>query len=56
MDKLFYAALEHGLLINPGNIYDKRTNQYIRLSFAYASEADLVEGIAKLSKLVKQTL
>jgi GntR family transcriptional regulator of abcA and norABC len=56
MDKLFYTALENGLLINPGNIYDKRSNQYIRISFAYAREADLIEGIYKLSKLVKQAL
>ncbi|MED4727403.1 PLP-dependent aminotransferase family protein [Aneurinibacillus migulanus] len=51
--KLFEKALAEGILLNPGNIYDLHANQYLRLSYAYASLTDLTSGIEKLSILIR---
>lgn len=51
-EKLFQAALQKKILINPGSIYDFSQNEYIRLSYAYASEEELRIGIRTLADLI----
>lgn len=52
VQKLFELALQEGILINPGSIYDKNAQQHIRLSYAYATFEQLEEGLIKLSQLI----
>lgn len=54
MNKLFTLSSKEGLLINPGSIYDFSNNQYIRISYSYASLSDLENGLKRLSKLIKK--
>lgn len=53
MRELFEKALAEGILVNPGNIYDPQSNQYLRLSYSYASLPELEAGIEKLSMLIR---
>ncbi len=53
-EKLFHGALEQGVLINPGNIYDYRRNTALRLSYAYAEPKELERGIAVLAELIRR--
>lgn len=53
MKRLFKRAAEDNLLINPGQIYDFDDNQYIRISYAYASESELDRGLKKLAGLIE---
>ncbi|MCX7711383.1 MAG: PLP-dependent aminotransferase family protein [Clostridia bacterium] len=52
MVELFTKALGRRILIHPGNLYEFHSNQYIRLSYAYASPKEIESGIRTLSKLV----
>ncbi|WP_371380129.1 PLP-dependent aminotransferase family protein [Sporomusa aerivorans] len=54
MHKLFKAALDTGLLINPGNIYDPLSNQHLRLSYSYAALPDLKKGLYRLAGIIRQ--
>ncbi|MDU4959038.1 MAG: PLP-dependent aminotransferase family protein [Sporomusaceae bacterium] len=56
MPKLFKAALDNGLLIHPGNLYDTRSSRHLRLSYAYASLPQLEEGLTRLAALIKAQL
>jgi len=51
--KLFDLALREGILINPGNVYDKHDDQHLRISYSYASLEQLEEGLIQLAKLIK---
>ncbi len=51
-DKLFTLALNKKILINPGNIYDFSKNQYLRISYSYASLKDLEYGLKCLSEII----
>lgn len=51
--RLFKVCAEQGILINPGQIYDFEDNQYLRISFSYASLKDLEKGLIKLSQIIK---
>lgn len=53
MQKLFNTALNEGLLIHPGNIYDHLSNRHLRLSYSYASLPKLKEGLYRLSVIIK---
>ncbi len=55
-DRLFQEALKANLLINPGSVYDYEKNTSIRLSYAYAAEDHLQEGIAALASIVRRLL
>jgi len=55
-DRLFTRALEKNLLINPGSVYDYEKNTALRLSYAYAAEDQLQEGIASLAQVVRSML
>lgn len=54
LSTLFAAALKEGVLLNPGNVYDRDSSRHLRISYAYATPADLETGIARLAKLIKQ--
>lgn len=56
MYKLFEEACKIGILMYPGHIYDTNLNQYLRISYSYASIPDLQKGIFELSKLVKKLI
>ncbi len=55
-DLLFNEAISSGILLNPGDIYDFKANNSIRLSYAYISEKEFEKGAMILKKLIlKQT-
>lgn len=54
IEKLFSMAYKEGILINPGSIYDFEKNEYIRISYSYASISDLKYGLKKLSDIIKR--
>ena len=55
-DRLFQRAMEDRILINPGSIYDYNKNNAIRLSYAYAAEDQLEDGIRRLAKAVRSLM
>lgn len=55
MQKLFNAALDEGLLIHPGNIYDNLSNRHLRLSYSYASLPEIKKGLYRLSMIIKNS-
>ncbi|AIQ65947.1 GntR family transcriptional regulator [Paenibacillus stellifer] len=54
LPKLFHAALAEGLLLNTGDLYDRSDSRHLRLSFSYASPAELERGIARLAEVIRQ--
>ncbi len=54
MPKLFNECLSKGLFINPGNIYQYKSNQHIRISYSYASYRELEYGLKILSYTVRK--
>lgn len=51
--QVFEEAIKAGVLFYPGYLYDTETNQYLRLSYSYASLEDISLGIRKLSDIVR---
>ncbi|KKO52364.1 MocR-like pyridoxine biosynthesis transcription factor PdxR [Paenibacillus sp. DMB20] len=49
---LFEQALKEGILLNPGNIYDRNDHQHLRVSYAYASYDQLEQGLIRLSGFI----
>ena len=56
MQKLFKNALDNGLLIHPGNVYDTLSNRHIRLSYSYASLPEMENGLFRLSTLIRSLI
>ncbi|WP_378955688.1 PLP-dependent aminotransferase family protein [Pelosinus sp. sgz500959] len=56
MQKLFKEALENGLIIHPGNLYDTLANRHLRLSYSYATLAELESGLFRLSILIRNLM
>nr|WP_209869289.1 PLP-dependent aminotransferase family protein [Paenibacillus silagei] len=54
--KLFTAALRAGLLLNTGDLYDRSDRRHLRLSYAYASAAELERSIPLLAELIRRGL
>lgn len=52
--RLFHNALKEGILINPGNIYDRNDANHLRISYSYATEAQLEVGLKKFAILIKK--
>ncbi|MBA9027736.1 aminotransferase-like domain-containing protein [Peribacillus huizhouensis] len=52
--KLFEKALNEGILLNPGNVYDRNDQQHLRLSYSYASPGQLKKGLIRLSELIQE--
>jgi len=51
-DDLFEKALDKGILLNPGDIYDFRHNRSLRISFAYVTEKEFNDAMKKIADLV----
>ncbi|MCI1858975.1 MAG: PLP-dependent aminotransferase family protein [Sporolactobacillus sp.] len=49
---LFEQALKQGVLLNPGVLYDRAAKPYLRLSYAYASPAEMKQGMQVLRKII----
>jgi len=56
MQKLFKEALDHGLLIHPGTIYDILSNRHLRLSYSYASLSEMENGLFHLSMIIRNLI
>lgn len=56
MQNLFKTALDNGLLIHPGTLYDTMSNQHLRLSYSYASLHELEFGLCRLSIIIKNLM
>lgn len=54
MQELFYKALQAGILLNLGNLYDRHANQHLRISYSYASLHDIERGIKKLARIIQE--
>lgn len=52
--KLFHAALERNILLNPGNIYGFQETRALRISYAYAEPADFESGLRTLAEIVRE--
>jgi len=56
MYQLFVKALNRKVLIHPGDLYEFRSNQHIRISYSNATLAEISQGIKILSELVLEQL
>ena len=54
LDDLFKKAVSKGILINPGNIYDRSNNNCIRISYAFESIDNMETAIKKLSIIIQE--
>lgn len=54
--KVFEEALRENILFYPGYVYDIAPNNYLRISYSYASYDDLEIGIKALSSIIKKRL
>ncbi|WP_110926782.1 MocR-like pyridoxine biosynthesis transcription factor PdxR [Bacillus massiliglaciei] len=52
--QLFETALAEGILLNPGNVYDKQAEQSLRISYSYASLTDLEDGLRRLAGMIRE--
>ncbi|PFN28363.1 PLP-dependent aminotransferase family protein [Bacillus cereus] len=50
---LFDKALQEKILLNPGTLYDRSANQFLRLSYSYATVEEIEVGIKKVAQLIK---
>ncbi|OXM83412.1 PLP-dependent aminotransferase family protein [Paenibacillus rigui] len=56
LHKLFETALREGIILNPGSLYAKDEQSFLRISYAYASLDDLDNGIARLASMIRRLL
>lgn len=54
IDKVFREALQRGVLLNPGNVYDYIENHAIRISYAYADLCDMTKALEILASIVEK--
>lgn len=54
IDKIFHEALQRGVLLNPGNVYDYIENHAIRISYAYADPCDMTKALEILASIVEK--
>lgn len=51
--KLFGKALQEGILLNPGSLYDGNDHNHLRISYSYASLSELETGLSHLANIIK---
>ena len=56
MYQLFVKALNRKVLVHPGDLYEFRSNQHIRISYSNATLEGISQGIKILSELVLEQL
>lgn len=54
MTKLFEDACNEGILLYPGYLYESSSNDYLRISYSYASDDEMDKGIKALSAIVRR--
>ncbi|TCJ03837.1 PLP-dependent aminotransferase family protein [Cytobacillus praedii] len=54
--QLFRQALKEGILLNPGNIYDRNNQQHLRLSYSYAPIEQLEKGLIRLAEIIQELI
>lgn len=54
MKHLFDRCLNENVLINPGSLYYPGINNHIRISYSYATLAEIEEGLYRLSSIIKK--
>lgn len=52
MGRLFQRAIEHGVLLNPGDIYDFQGDNALRLSYAYTTPEEFTSAAKVLAGLL----
>jgi len=52
VDDLFERAIDVGILLNPGDIYDFKHNRSLRLSFAYVDCGEFSQALKKIARLL----
>lgn len=50
--KLFEMALAEGILLYPGNVYDNEADQYLRISYSFASLSNSEDSLRRLSIII----
>ncbi|MGN4423301.1 PLP-dependent aminotransferase family protein [Bacillus cereus group sp. MYBK30-1] len=50
---VFEKTLQEKVLLNPGTLYDRSANQFLRLSYSYATLEEIEIGIKKVAQLIK---
>ena len=56
MYELFTKALSRKVLVHPGDLYEFHSDQYLRISYSYASLEEIDYGIKVLSELVAEQI
>lgn len=51
--EIFSKALENGILLKPGSVYQRKDNKYLRISYSYASPAELEFSLKKLAEVIR---
>ncbi len=54
LHQLFKKALKEGILINPGNVYDRNNQNHLRLSYSFASIDQLKKGLIRLAQIIQE--
>ncbi|MFE8698893.1 PLP-dependent aminotransferase family protein [Cytobacillus sp. FJAT-53684] len=52
--QVFRKALKAGILLNPGNVYDRNNQQHIRLSYSFATMVQLEKGLIRLAEIIQE--
>jgi GntR family transcriptional regulator of abcA and norABC len=52
--EIFNRALEKGILLKPGSVYQRKDNRYLRISYSYASLNELEDSLKKLADVIKK--
>lgn len=55
-DRLFFKAIEHKIIINPGSIYGAKSKNFVRLSYAYETEENIKEGLKIIRKIINDEM
>lgn len=56
IEKLFFMAVQNNILIAPGNVYDFKPNNSLRISYAYLNCEEFGIAITKLAKIIMKLL
>jgi GntR family transcriptional regulator of abcA and norABC len=54
ISRLFQVALEHGVLLNPGDIYDFEGDNSLRLSYSYTTPEEFASAVGILADAVQE--
>ena len=52
--RLFQRAIEHGVLLNPGDIYDFEGDNSLRLSYSYTTPEEFADAVDVLAAVARE--